>query len=88
VIAEASLGLVDLFLTMLARARIARAFAFWVDPCSRTTASRVLYEVTEPIQAPICRRVPPIDGRLDVSCWISLFLIRLLSLTLHQALLT
>ena len=48
-VAEAILGLVDPFLTALAPAILARAFVSWVDLCGRTTASRVLDEVTDPI---------------------------------------
>ena len=84
--AEATLGLVDLFLATLALAILSRALMSRVDPCGRSGASRVLYDLTEPIQAPIRQLVPPIGVWLDVSCWISLFVIRLLSPTRHQAL--
>ena len=83
---ETMVGMVDVFCATLSLAILARIFVSWYDPGSRTPAGRVLFELTEPIQAPIRQLVPPLGGWLELSCWISLCLIRLLGLTLHQAL--
>ena len=76
---------INAVLGVLALAILGRAVVGWVDPCGRTTAARVLFEITEPIQGPIRRVVPPIGGCLDISCWIAIVLIRLVSQALTQA---
>ncbi len=77
-------GLIDLVLRLLTFAIIGRALLSWFDPGMRSSIGRFLYEVTEPIIAPI-RRVVPSMGAFDLSPIIALILIRVLQQMLLQA---
>ncbi len=77
-------GLINLVLTLLTFAIIGRALLSWFDPGMRSSVGRFLYEVTEPIIAPI-RRVVPSMGMFDISPIIALFLIQALQRMLLQA---
>lgn len=76
--------LINLVLTLLTFAIIGRALLSWFDPGMRSSVGRFLYEVTEPIIAPI-RRVVPSMGMFDISPIIALFLIQALQRMLLQA---
>ncbi len=45
-------------------------------------AGEVIYELTEPILAPIRKVVPPIGGMIDITPLIALFLIRIIRMLL------
>lgn len=77
-------GLISLVLNLLTFAIIGRALLSWFDPGMRSSVGRFLYEVTEPVIAPI-RRVVPSMGAFDLSPIIALFLIRALQQMLLQA---
>jgi YggT family protein len=57
--------LVIFLLNILTIAIIGRALVSWFDPGGRWPISRVLYDVTEPIIAPI-RQVVPSLGMFDI----------------------
>jgi YggT family protein len=78
-------GLVDFFLTILSFAILGRALISWIDPGFRSPIGRIIYDVTEPIIAPI-RRVVPSLGMFDISPIIALLLIQVLARLLNQAL--
>ena len=70
--------IIQLLLTVLSLAIIGRALMSWFDPRMNSAFGRVLFEITEPIIAPI-RRVVPSLGMIDISPIIALLLIQLLS---------
>jgi YggT family protein len=78
-------GLVNLFVNILTLAIIGRVIASWVDPGFRSQIGRVIYDITEPLIAPIRRVVPPM-GMFDFSTFIALLLLQLVGRLLHQAL--
>ena len=77
--------LILLLLNLLTFALIGRALLSWFDPALRWPISRVLFDVTEPLVAPI-RRVVPQIGFIDLSFIVALVLLRLLERMLRQAL--
>lgn len=78
-------SLINFFLTILSFAIVGRALLSWFDPSFRTPVGRILYDITEPIIAPI-RRIVPSLGMFDISPIVALILIRLLATLLNQAL--
>jgi len=64
-------------LNILSLILIARALISWVDPMGRWQISRMLYDITEPILAPI-RQVLPQMGGIDISTIIAIVLIQIL----------
>ncbi len=78
-------GVVFLLLNLLSFAIIGRALLSWFDPGMRTPVGRVLRDVTEPIIGPI-RQVMPRMGMLDLSPFIALLLIQVLTRILNNAL--
>ena len=79
--------LILLLINILTFALIGRAILSWFDPGQRWPISRVLYDVTEPLVAPI-RQVVPQIGVIDLSFIVALVLLRLLENLLRQALIT
>ena len=71
-------GIIDLLLTLLLFAIIGRALLSWFDPRMTTPIGRVLYELTEPIIAPIRNIVGGRTGMIDISPMIAVLLIYLL----------
>jgi len=78
-------GLITLIIEVLSVAVIARAFLSWFDPTMRTPVGRFLYDVTEPILAPI-RRVVPSLGMFDISPIVALILLQVIGRLLARAL--
>ncbi len=78
-------GLVALVLRLLSFAIIGRALLSWFDPGMNSTVGRLLFDLTEPIIAPI-RRVVPSIGAFDLSPIIALLLINFLGGQLVRAL--
>ena len=70
-------GIINLLLTLLGFAIVGRALMSWFDPRMTSSIGRVLFEITEPIIAPI-RRVVPSLGMIDISPFIALLLIYML----------
>jgi YggT family protein len=69
---------IQLVLTILSIAIIGRAVVSWFDPTGRSPIQRILIDLTEPIIAPI-RRVVPSMGMIDISPFIALLLIQVVS---------
>jgi YggT family protein len=81
-------GIVDLLLTILLFAVIGRALLSWFDPRMTTPIGRVLFEITEPIIAPIRNVVGGRTGMIDLSPMIAAFLIILLQRLIGSSLAT
>ena len=77
-------GIIQLLLTVLSFAIIGRAIMSWFDPGLRSPVGKLLYDVTEPIIAPI-RQVVPSLGAIDLSPFVALILIRVLQPVLLSA---
>ena len=63
----------------------ARAIFSWFDPGYRTQIGRFLYQITEPIIAPIRQVLPPM-GMLDLSVLVTLILLMILQQLIRSAL--
>jgi YggT family protein len=77
------MSIIQLILTILTFAIIGRAIMSWFDPMGRTAIQRVLIDLTEPIIAPI-RRVVPSMGMIDLSPFIAIMLIQIISRMLAE----
>jgi len=73
-------------LNILSLLLIARALFSWFDPRFTSTIGRMLFQITEPIIAPIRQVVPPM-GMLDLSIMVTLFLLIILRQLVASALL-
>lgn len=69
---------VVLLLRILLFAIFGRIILSWIAPGNQSRISEILYEITEPILAPI-RRFLPSTGFLDLSPMIAIILLQLLS---------
>ncbi|MBA2278300.1 MAG: YggT family protein [Chloroflexia bacterium] len=56
---------------------IGRAICSWFDPGFRSSIGKILYDLTEPIIAPIRQIVPPV-GMLDLSILVAFFILFIL----------
>ena len=77
--------LISLILSLLTLALFGRAILSWFDPAMRWPISRVLYDVTEPIVAPV-RSIMPRTGFLDLSLFVTLILVQVLRTMLAESL--
>ncbi len=66
-------AILDLYAFIL----IARALISWVSPDPRNKIVQFLYQITEPVLAPVRQVVPPI-GRFDLSLVVVLIVIQVL----------
>ena len=64
---------------------IGRVLISWIDPMGRYQISRWLYELTEPVLAPLRRYVPPFGG-LDLTPLIAFLLLDVLERLLWMVL--
>lgn len=64
----------------------ARAIFSWFDPGFGSQIGRILYQITEPIIAPIRQVLPPM-GMLDLSVFVTLILLMILQQLIRSALL-
>ena len=71
-------------LNLLMYALIGRALLSWFDPRMNWGISRALYQVTEPIVAPLRRVIPPM-GMFDISFIVAILLVQVLQRLLVQA---
>lgn len=62
-----------------------RAIMSWFDPTFSSQIGRILYDVTEPVIAPIRQVIPPIAG-LDLSIMVTIFLVVILQRLVASAL--
>ena len=74
----------NILLQVLMFAIIGRAIISWFDPTFRNSISRILFEVTEPILAPI-RSIMPRTGMMDFSPIIAWVIIYVLQIALSRA---
>lgn len=82
------MGITELLLSILriyTFILVARALFSWFDPAYRSSIGRILYDITEPVVAPV-RRVVPSMGGLDFSIMITMFLVIILQRLLLSAL--
>ncbi len=78
-------SLIFFVLQLMTFALVGRAILSWFDPALRWPISRVLYDVTEPIVAPV-RQILPRTGFLDLSLFVTLILLQMLQRLLAQSL--
>jgi YggT family protein len=81
-------GIESLILTILnlySFVLFGRAIMSWFDPTFSSSIGRILYDVTEPVIAPIRQVVPPIAG-LDLSIMVAIFLMIILQRLIASAL--
>lgn len=78
-------GFVNFVLTILTFILLGRALLSWFDPGMRTPVGKILFDITEPILAPV-RRLMPQTGMFDLSIMVTLLLLYLLRVMLGQAL--
>ncbi len=76
--------LIFLILNILSIILIARAIFSWFDPTFRSSIGRVLFDITEPLLAPIRQIVPPV-GMLDLSILVAFFILFILRTLLESA---
>lgn len=77
-------GLLLWILQILSFILIARALCSWFDPTFRSSIGRVLFDITEPLLAPIRQVVPPV-GMLDLSILVAFFILFILRQLLESA---
>jgi YggT family protein len=58
---------VDLLFRILTYAIIARALLSWFPIAPGNPIARILFDVTEPILAPLRRVIPPLGGAMDIT---------------------
>lgn len=73
-------------LNILSFLLIGRALFSWFDPRFTSSIGKMLFQITEPIIAPIRQVVPPM-GMLDLSIMVTLFLLIILRQLVASALL-
>jgi YggT family protein len=81
-LAEILLQLLNILSILL----IARALFSWFDPQFTSSIGKLLFQVTEPIIAPVRQVVPPL-GMVDLSIMVTLFLLIILRELITRALL-
>ena len=78
-----SVDAINAVLSVLGFAILGRGVLARFDPRGATPVTRILFQITEPIQGPIRKLVLPAAG-LDLSCCVSL-LLRMVSVALMQS---
>jgi YggT family protein len=68
----------DLLLTVLGFAIIIRALLSWVSIDPYNPLVQILFQITEPILAPLRRIIPPIGGMMDITPIVALILLQVL----------
>lgn len=68
----------DLLLTILGFAVIARALVSWLPVDPYNPFVRILFQITEPILAPLRRYIPPIGGMMDITPIVALIILQIL----------
>lgn len=62
-----------------------RAIMSWFDPTFSSSIGRILYDITEPVIAPVRQVIPPLGG-LDLSIMVTIFLVIILQRLIASAL--
>lgn len=78
-------GLLFNILNIVTLVLIARAICSWIDPGFNSRIGRLIFDVTEPLLAPIRQLLPPM-GMLDLSIMVALFLVYILRTLIAQSL--
>ena len=68
----------DLLLTVLGFAIIIRALLSWVSIDPYNPLVQILFQITEPILAPLRRIIPPIGGMMDITPIVALIILQVL----------
>jgi YggT family protein len=68
----------DLLLTILGFAIIIRALLSWVSIDPYNPLVQILFQITEPILAPLRRIIPPIGGMMDITPIVALIILQVL----------
>ena len=68
---------VDLVFTLLSLAILARVLLSWVRVSPYHPAVELLYQITDPILAPLRRIIPPV-GMMDISPIIAMLLLQII----------
>ncbi len=75
----------DLLFTILGFAIIARALLSWIQVDPYNPIIQVLYQITEPILAPLRRFIPPIGGMMDITPIVALVILQILQYIVDSA---
>lgn len=75
----------DLLLTILGFAIIIRALLSWVQIDPYNPLVQILYQITEPILAPLRRFIPPIGGMMDITPIVALIILQVLQAIIDSA---
>lgn len=78
-------GILLTILNILSFLLIARALFSWFDPGFTSSVGKILFDITEPVIAPI-RQVLPSTGMLDLSIMVTLLLLVILRQLIASAL--
>lgn len=78
-------GLLITLLNIYSFVLFGRAIMSWFDPTFSSQIGRLIYDVTEPVVAPIRQVIPPIAG-LDLSIMVAIFLVVILQRLVASAL--
>ena len=68
---------IDLLFTLLSLAILTRVLLSWVRVSPYHPAAEFLYQITEPILAPLRRIIPPV-GMMDISPIIAMLLLQII----------
>jgi len=74
---------IDLLFTLLSLAILARVLLSWVRVSPYHPAVELLYQITEPILAPLRRVIPPM-GMIDISPIVAMFLLQIIQQVLVE----
>jgi YggT family protein len=75
----------DLLFTILGFAIIARALLSWIQIDPYNPIIQLLYQITEPILAPLRRYIPPIGGMMDITPIVALIILQILQAIIDSA---
>lgn len=76
----------DLFFTIMGFAIILRALVSWVPINPDNPLLQILYQITEPILAPLRRVIPPIGGMMDITPIVALIILQVLQAIIDNSL--
>ena len=79
------LNFVSVLFTILYVAIIVRSLMSWFNPSAENPLVRLVYEITEPILAPL-RRIVPRIGMIDITPIVAIILLQLIQELLSQVL--
>ena len=74
---------IDLVFTLLSLAILARVLLSWVRVSPYHPAVELLYQITDPILAPLRRIIPPV-GMMDISPIIAMLLLQIIQQVLVE----